>query len=65
MNRFILTMGSIKIVEPILLASGKYAIRKQSFDNATGNLKATGRRINDNYSIYSNPTNGLFGLHNL
>lgn len=41
--------------------SGKETIRKQTFDN-NGILKATERRINDNYSIYSEPSSGLFGL---
>ena len=54
--------GFTNIIRKTEEASGKYTARKQIFDSKTGNLKETERRINDNYSIYSNPTNGIFGL---
>ena len=54
--------GFTNIIRRTEEASGKYTVRKQTFDSKTGNLKGTERRINDNYSIYSNPTNGIFGL---
>ena len=54
--------GFTNIIRRTKEASGKFTARKQTFDSKTGNLKGTERRINDNYSIYSNPTNGILGL---
>ena len=54
--------GFTNIIRRTKEASGKFTARKQIFDSKTGNLKGTERRINDNYSIYSNPTNGILGL---
>ena len=55
-------VGFTNIIRRTEEASGKYTVRKQIFDSKTGNLKGTERRINGDYSIYSNPTNGIFGL---
>ena len=54
--------GYTNVIRHTKEKSGKYAVRVQTFDTASGELKGTDRRINDNYSIYSNPSNGLFSL---
>ena len=54
--------GYTNVIRHTKEKSGKYAIRVQTFDTASGELKGTVRRINDSYSIYSNPSSGLLGL---
>ena len=50
------------IVRHLNEANGKSVTRIQTFNNKTGELLNTSRRINDKYSIYSEPSSGLFGL---
>lgn len=42
-------------------ANGRDMVRKQTFDNL-GKLVSTERIINDDFSLYSDHTSGLFGL---
>ena len=53
--------GFTNVIRNITDKNGKNIARKQSFDK-NGNLLGTDRRINDNYSIYSNPSSNIFGL---
>lgn len=50
------------IIRRLKDTNDKSVTRVQTFNNKTGELLGTNRRINDSYSIYSNPSNGLFGL---
>lgn len=53
--------GFKNVIRNTIEANGKYTSRIQTFDRK-GKLVSTYRMVNDNYSIYSNPTNGLLGL---
>jgi hypothetical protein len=54
--------GSVNVERRIEDKAGNVTVRAQSFEPKSGKLLLTGRRINDDYSIYTDPKDGTLSL---